>query len=86
MAAIHLDPQAKGQFAGLTHQTLVCDDAGKPLGFFLPIDVYKKLVYQDVDVPFSEEELERRRREQGGLPLAQLLARVKSRVNSEAEQ
>lgn len=46
----------------------VCDPQGKPVGLFLPFDAYKTLL-ANLEIPYSEEKLARRRQEQGGVSL-----------------
>jgi hypothetical protein len=62
MEKLILDPMQQSQLTGVTQQIPVCDQAGKVLGFFLPPELYKKLVYQNVKVPFTQEELQEFRR------------------------
>jgi hypothetical protein len=71
MTKIVLDPVQQSQLTGLNHQIPVCDQTGKVLGFFLPPALYKKLVYKNVDVPFSEEELRQFRQSGEGCSLAE---------------
>jgi hypothetical protein len=47
------------------------------LGSFLP-SWYEKLTEEDRRGPFSDEEIERRRNESGGKPLAEILKRLES--------
>ena len=58
MEKIILDPVQQSQLVGVSQQVPVCDQAGKVLGFFLPPALYKKLVYKNAAVPFTEEELQ----------------------------
>jgi hypothetical protein len=69
MEKIILDPVQQSQVSGLKQQVPVCDQAGKVIGFFLPPALYKKLVYQNADVPFSDEELKRFRQSGDGCSL-----------------
>jgi hypothetical protein len=71
MEKIILDPAQQSQLVGIHQQVPVCDQAGKVLGFFLSPALYKKLVYKNVDVPFSEEELQQFRQSGDGCSLAE---------------
>ena len=55
----------------------LCDDSGHVLGFFHPT-WYEELTEEDRRGPFSDEEIERRRKEPGGKPLADILMRLRS--------
>jgi hypothetical protein len=48
------------------------DLEGCRLGTFTPVD--KKSLYQDVEIPFTEEEIRRFAAETGGRTLAEILA------------
>jgi hypothetical protein len=71
MEKIILDPVQQSQLVGINQQVPVCDQAGKVLGFFLSPALYKKLVYKDVTVPFSDEELQQFRQSGDGSSLAE---------------
>lgn len=61
------------------HETNVelCDGAGRIVGQFVPTP--DKSVYDDLQCPFSDEELDRRSR-QSGRPLADILRDLKKRA------
>src|ERR1051325_11324779 len=67
---IHIVAVRKRQ-SSQPNQVPVCDQDGNVLGFFLPYNLYKKLLYENVQVPFSEEELERFRQSGEGCSLAE---------------
>jgi hypothetical protein len=71
MDKIILDPVQQSQLTGVKQQIPICDQAGKVLGFFLPPALYKKLVYQNAEVPFSEAELQQFRESGDGCSLAE---------------
>jgi hypothetical protein len=71
MEKIILDSAQQSQLTGVNQQIPVCDQTGKVLGFFLPPALYKKLVYKNVAVPFTEEELNQFRQSGGGCSLAE---------------
>jgi hypothetical protein len=70
MEKLILDPMQQSQLTGVSQQVPVCDQSGKVLGFFLPPALYKKLVYKNADVPFTEEELLKFRQSGDGSSLA----------------
>jgi hypothetical protein len=55
----------------------LCDDSGRVLGFFHPT-WYEELTQADRRGPFSDEEIERRRTERGGEPLAEILTKLEA--------
>jgi hypothetical protein len=75
MSRIVLDSDLKARLNGLNTPMELVDPDGRTVGHFLPADEYKKLLYAAVEAacPFPPEELERRRREKGGRPLADIL-------------
>jgi hypothetical protein len=72
MGKVILDPELRAKLNGLNEQLEICDEGGKPVGLYLPLEVYKKLLYKNVEVPFTEEELAQARREGGGRSLAEI--------------
>jgi len=68
MNRITVDDPLKTQLDGLAEPVEVVDETGRRLGHFVPT-----LVTMDSDdCPYSTEELERMRRQQGGHPLAEI--------------
>ncbi len=51
----------------------ICDETGHLLGFFQPLDP------KDLEPTISREEIERRRNEKGGRPLADILRDLEGR-------
>jgi len=76
MGTITLDPVLRAKLNGLNEQLEICDETGKPVGMYLPLEDYKKLLYRGVEIPFSEEEIERRRKQKGGISLAEFWKRM----------
>ncbi len=74
MKKVTLDSALQSKLNGLGEELEVCDEAGKTLGHFLPAELYRKLIYAAVEAacPFDQEELEKRRHEGGGKPLAEI--------------
>jgi hypothetical protein len=76
MSKIILDQALRAKLNGLNEQMEICDESGKTLGHFLPVEVYRKLVVSKLQIPFSEAEIERRRRETDGCSLEEFWKRV----------
>jgi hypothetical protein len=72
MSRIILDQGAEGRFTGLTKRSTVCNHEGRELGIFIP--VADPILYERVQVPFTEEELDCFEAEPGGRSLAEILA------------
>jgi hypothetical protein len=68
MGKVVLPPDLEAEFHGFQNPMEVCDARGKPVGFFLPLDSYKSLL-ATLDVPYSQDELDRRRQESEGSTL-----------------
>jgi hypothetical protein len=72
MTKIILDGASSAKFADVKDRAEVCDEAGRTLGYFLP--VIPPAAYAGIEVPFTEEELQRFEQEPGGRTLAEILA------------
>jgi hypothetical protein len=59
MSQITLDPNLEARLNGLNEKVEVRDEAGKLVGVFLPAEAYLKYLYATVEVPFTDEEIER---------------------------
>jgi hypothetical protein len=68
MGRVVLPPALEAEFHGFQNQLEVCNAEGTAVGVFLPLTSYKKLL-AEIEIPYSEEELNRRRQEEGGLSL-----------------
>ena len=77
MNRMTLDAELRGQFDNLDQLTEIRDEAGKLVGMYLPLPLYKKLLYDGVEIPLSSEEIERRRKETTGRALAEHEAHVR---------
>jgi hypothetical protein len=73
---VTIDSELRSKLHGLTEQVELCDDAEKPLGYFIPAELYKELMHGSIRIPYSDEEIARRRQEQGGRPLAEIWKRL----------
>ncbi|MCI0461373.1 MAG: hypothetical protein L0Z62_30865 [Gemmataceae bacterium] len=74
MTTVILDEALKAKLNGMEQPLELRDEKGHLIGHFLPPAAYRKLLYAAVEAacPFSAEELERRRQETGGRPLAEI--------------
>ena len=69
---VTFDAATAAKLGSFKERIEVCDETGRPLGHFTPLGV--KSVYEGLNSPFSDEELDRRQREGGGRTLAEVLA------------
>jgi hypothetical protein len=81
MGKITLDPTLRAKLNGLNERIEVCDENDQTVGIFLPQAQYMKLLYANEEVPFSEEEIERRRNSRGGCSLEEIWARLEREHN-----
>jgi len=72
MKKVSLDPTVLAQLRELKEQVVLCDESGHAVGYFQP--VADPALYQEVQVPVSEEELRRIEANLTGRPLADILA------------
>lgn len=74
MSQIIVDESLRKQLNGCQEDITLVDEAGKPLGHFLPEPMYRKLLYAwaESQCPYSKEELERFKQETGGRPLKEI--------------
>ena len=68
----------RSKLAALAAPVALCDESGRTLGYFHPVP--DRSLYEGVEPPISEEELDRREQEGGGRPLAEILADRKKRA------
>lgn len=74
MSKIVLDPTLRARLNGLSEPMEVCDEAGATVGHFLPVEQYRKLMYQlaEAACPHSPEQLEQLQKETGGKSLQEI--------------
>ena len=72
MTKIILDQAALSKFGTLKDRAEVCDTTGRILGYFIPVG--SRSLYEGVEPPITEEELQRRQQQLGGRTLAEILA------------
>jgi hypothetical protein len=76
MEKITLDRGQLAQLTGDCRQVPVYDEAGNLLGVFLPRELVASSGKKKVEVPFSDEELERFRQSGGGISLTDFWQRL----------
>ncbi|MGH7127175.1 MAG: hypothetical protein ACREJB_07495 [Planctomycetaceae bacterium] len=68
MEKVTVDAAIGSQFESSADRVEICDKTGRTLGYFLPPSLYREWLYAWAKTQFSDdEELERVRREPGGL-------------------
>jgi hypothetical protein len=75
MNKLVLDPALRLKL-NLETEVEVCDEDGRTIGFFLPAAWHRDLLYSWAKANVSDEELDRARRQPGGRPLSEILARL----------
>lgn len=59
MTKVIVDKEMFFKLAELRQHLELCDEHGKTLGFFQPVPARDRWLYENVEVPISEEELQR---------------------------
>jgi hypothetical protein len=54
----------------------LCGSDGRILGRFLPEEEYRAILYGSVEIPYTDEEIARRRAERGGCTLDEIWKRL----------
>ncbi len=75
MTRLTIDPETLAKLHNLDVPLEVCDESGKTLGYFHPAAPANG-AGQAARSPFSDEELQRRRQQRTGGPLAEVLKRL----------
>ena len=78
MNSITVDDATASLLRWVKQPVKIVDEQGSCIGTFEPVD--KKSLYRDVEVPFSEEELQQFEQEEGGRSLAEILADLENRT------
>jgi hypothetical protein len=74
MNKVIIEPSLLPKLGNLDSRVEFCDTSGRTLGFFVPASEQQRLLYVWARGEFSDEEIERARREPGGFELADILA------------
>ena len=78
MTRLILDQATLETLNGLKQAAELCDESGRTIGYFRP--AVDRSLYDRVQSPISEEELQRRERELGGRTLAEILADLEKKA------
>jgi hypothetical protein len=76
MVATRIDPTLPITPNDLRESTVLIGRSGETLGVFLTPADYRRIAYRDLDVPFTEEELDRFEAQGGGKPLSEIWKRL----------
>ena len=76
MTQIQVDQALLQKLGGMQEPIEFCDANGKVVGHYLPEAEYKELLYASVQIPYSDEEIARRRSQTGGCSLQEIWDRV----------
>ncbi len=71
---IVIDPELLKTLRDLKGYTLLCDSTGKTLGIYQPVQ--EQVRPEDLEPPYSKEELKRRLQIKTGKPLEEILGRL----------
>jgi hypothetical protein len=77
MTRVILDQATLAKLQQAGEPVAVCDESGHTRGYFSPLG--KHSPYEGLQIPFSEEELQRRERQPGGRALAEILTDLAKR-------
>ena len=74
MSRVFLDETLKAKLNGCDAQVEICDETGRTVGHFVPLDLYRKLLHAYVErqCPYTPEELARFQAETGGSTLPEI--------------
>jgi hypothetical protein len=76
MNKVTIDPGLRSKLNSLDSEVEFCDERGDTLGYFVPVELHDEYLCAWARSQVSEEELEEARRQSGGRPLAEILARL----------
>ncbi len=77
MKTIAVDTSVRLQLGNLDSPLEFCDESGVTLGFFVPAAQRQRELYDRARSMFSEEDIERARRQTGGSTTEEVLARLR---------
>jgi hypothetical protein len=79
MTKVTIDPTIRAKLFNLTEPLEFMDEDGQLLGYFSPKSAQARPLYENVKVPFSDEEVQRLKQQPPGRPLADILAELQGR-------
>lgn len=71
MVRITIDPEFRLKLRDFESPLELCDETGRIVGHFIPVQ--DRAMYRGVESPASDDELDRRSRDESGRPLADIL-------------
>jgi hypothetical protein len=74
MTKVVLDTGFVSKLAGIRETALLCDQSGRVIGYFEPLEPPTGKGEDGTESPFSDEEIERFRKQRSGRPLHDILA------------
>jgi len=80
MQKVTLDSDLRSKLNNLKTEVEVLDESGHTVGYFLPAEWHRELVYAWAKAQVTLEELEDSRRQPGGRPLKEILADLEKRA------
>jgi hypothetical protein len=75
MSRVTVDAATRARLHNLDEFLILCDESGRTLGYFHP-GVPPTPAGQQITSPISDKEIERRRQQRSGIPLAEVLKRL----------
>jgi len=76
MSKIVVDESLSSKLSEFNTEIELCDAAGRTLGHYFPQEAYQKLLYSQLDCPFTDQEIEQHINEPGGKTLTEILQRL----------
>jgi hypothetical protein len=72
MSKVIVDDELRAKLNGLNADVELCDPAGRPLGYVVTPEEYRKLLYLRAAGRHTDDDVERLRQQTGGRPLADI--------------
>ncbi len=79
MVQVIADQFLRAKMANFAETVEICDDQGRVLGYYAPVISQGRPMYEGVEIPFTEEEIKEFLQQDGGRPLADILADLEKR-------
>jgi hypothetical protein len=76
MTRLIIDAATLARLQNLQDLSEVCDESGRVLGYFHPVLPSEAAARAERRSPFTDEELQQRRQQRTGRPLAEILERL----------
>lgn len=74
MTKVVLGSDALSKLSGIRQPAVLCDESGRAIGYFEPLDPPRGKGEDGTESPFSEEQIEQFRQQRSGRALAEILA------------